>query len=321
MDTTVPHAEAFRRHLAVERRLSPNTVSAYLRDLELFGRYWCQRHGGGLTEEQLRQMRPEDLRAFMGMGQREGAAKSTLQRRMASVRAWFRYLEREGLAENNPAALVASPKQAQRLPRAPTEEDTARLIESLPPPGPQSPLTGWARVRLLRDGAILELLYGSGLRIGELCGLDRLDLNLRQAEVRVLGKGGKERLVPLGSMAIQALERYLEARKAEAPPPDHLGPVFTGRQGGRLNPREVQRLVVKLRRRLGLPEKVTPHALRHAFATHLLQAGADLRSIQEMLGHASLTTTQRYTHLDLANLTKIYDAAHPRARRQPTVTP
>ncbi len=312
--------DAFRHNLEVERRLSPHTVSAYMHDLEEFGRFWQQRQGTPLTPETVTGVRPPHLRAFLALGQRQKLAKTTLQRRMAAIRAWFRFLERGGILEHNPAALVATPKTGVRLPRAPSEEDTVRLLESPPPlPKNRSP-EDWVAAR---DSAILELLYGSGLRISELCGLNRADVDLREKEARVLGKGGKERLVPLGSAAIAAVQRYLLARQRDGlPPPETDGPLFIGtkqpEQQKRVHPRQIQRLVQNRRRWLGLPEKVTPHALRHAFATHLLQAGADLRAIQEMLGHASLSTTQRYTHLDQAGLARIYDAAHPRARRGST---
>ena len=320
---SLPLLEAFRRNLEVERRLSPHTVTAYMHDLTLFNRFWHERQGAPLTPETLGEVRPPHLRAFLALCQRQGEAKTTLQRRMAAIRSWFRFLERNGIARHNPAVLVATPKPGIRLPRAPSEEDTARLLESPPPPRKDRPPPDWVAAR---DLAILELLYGSGLRISELCGLNRLDVNLREGQARILGKGGKERMVPLGSLSIASLERYLRAREeARRSPAAADGPLFIGvRQSaagadgpdaGRLNPRQVQRLVQARRRWLGLPEKVTPHALRHAFATHLLQAGADLRAIQEMMGHASLSTTQRYTHLDQAGLARIYDAAHPRARK------
>ena len=317
---------AFRHNLAVERRLSPHTVSAYMRDLSVFTAFWRSRRGMPLDYTTLDQVSPMDLRAFLAQGQRQGLARSTLQRRMAAIRAWFHFLERTGVTDYNPALAVASPKPGLRLPRAPSEEETVRILEN-PPPQRRNKGPSWLESR---DRAILELRYGSGLRVSELCGLNHQDINLPEQEARIRGKGGKERVVPLGKPSIAALEHYLELRQqGHLSLPDLASPVFVGERelpgddhlsARRLNPRQVQRLIQSRRRWLGLPEKITPHALRHAFATHLLQAGADLRSIQEMLGHASLSTTQRYTHLDLAGLAKIYDAAHPRAHKK-TGTP
>ncbi|MBF0587794.1 MAG: tyrosine recombinase XerC [Magnetococcales bacterium] len=314
----LPHAEGFWHHLESERRLSPNTVTAYLRDLERFADYWRSRHPERRMEDgDLSKLEVRDFRGFLALCQREGLSRATLQRRMASLRAWFRYMEREGWVEKNPPVLVSTPKLPKRLPRAPTEEETAHLIDKAEVTASKSrirPRQSWV---VLRDAAVLELLYGSGLRVGELCGLDRVDVDLDAGDVRVLGKGGKERHTPLGRLARTAIGDYvqaMEARSGEEMASDQ--PLFTGVRGGRLNPRAVQRLLRDLRRQLGLPEKVTPHALRHAFATHLLQSGADLRSIQEMMGHASLSTTQRYTHLDFMGLAKVYDAAHPRAHRR-----
>ncbi|MEO5378571.1 MAG: tyrosine recombinase XerC [Magnetococcus sp. DMHC-6] len=311
-----PFSERFHQYLAVERRLSTHTVIAYLNDLSRFAEFWLERSGQSLEEVDIPHLEPADLRSFLGRERRQGLSKTTLQRRLASVRAWFKFLEREGVAKENPAVLVATPKTGQRLPRAPSEEDTARLMET------ELHITSRARPSWLnlRDTAILELLYGSGLRVGELCALNQLDVDLVHREVRVMGKGNKERVVPIGKNSAMALMHYLDARDQMVPFLEHNGPLFIGANrkdhGRRLNPRIVQRLLQSLRRQLTLPEQVTPHALRHAFATHLLQAGADLRSIQEMLGHATLSTTQRYTHLDMARLSRVYDSAHPHAHQK-----
>lgn len=294
---------------------SPHTIAAYLRDLDHFADYWHKLEGCQLTIGDAQNIKPADIRGFLGSCHRQGLSKPSMQRRMASLRAWFRFLERQGMVQNNPAALVATPKLGQRLPRAPNEEDTARLLEYAAPNDQQTP--EWV---LLRDRAILELLYGSGLRISELCGMKKGDINMEGKETRVLGKGNKERIVPLGGESIRALQAYLDSLKKILGPWHLEHPLFIGVRNPEerhpLNPRQIQRLVRARRRWLGLPEKVTPHALRHAFATHLLQAGADLRAIQEMMGHATLSTTQRYTHLDQARLARIYDAAHPRAKRE-----
>ncbi|MBF0282835.1 MAG: tyrosine recombinase XerC [Magnetococcales bacterium] len=306
---------AFRRDLAEVRRLSPHTVAAYLRDLHAFADFWEARYHRSMTREDVTSAGPESLRAFLSWSLGQKLAKTTLARRMAAVRAWWRFLERDGVTTHNPAALISPPKLPKRLPRAPAEEPTARLMSApvileAERPRPREP---WLE---LRDLAVLELLYGSGLRVGELCGLNRFDVDGRHGEARVLGKGGKERIVPVGKLAREAIGRYLTAVTQAVPPLSVNGPLFLGARGERLTPRAVQRLLEAARLRLGLPEGTTPHALRHAFATHLLQAGAGLREIQELLGHASLSTTQRYTHLDFARLAQIYDQAHPRALRK-----
>lgn len=310
--------EPFRHNLESERRLSSHTVVAYMRDLRIFLAFWKEYKGAALTIAQIGQIRPAEMRAFLAQGYREKLARATLQRRIASVRAWFHFLEKSGEIESNPATLVTTPKLGIRLPRAPSEEETCHLLES-PPPTPAHIKADWV---LARDRAVLELLYGSGLRISELCQMNCQDIHLEAREARVLGKGNKERIVPIGTPCATAIGCYLEARRQAMPDDDiHAnGPLFIGtnktKDGRRLNPRQIQRLVQARRRWLNLPERTTPHSLRHAFATHLLQAGADLRSIQEMMGHASLSTTQRYTHLDQARLARVYDAAHPRARKK-----
>lgn len=325
-----PLLEPFVQNLESERRLSTHTVAAYRRDLRIFLAFWQQKKGKPLTWEQISDMKTADMRAFLAHGHRQKWARATLQRRLAAIRTWFRFLEKTGRVTHNPAVLVATPKLGTRLPRATSEEDTARMIDAPPPSPCKSHQTNHqtdhqANWVLARDRAILELLYGSGLRISELCQMNRQDIDLANREARVLGKGGKERVVPIGGPCAQAILAYLEARRqaplgfsvdGEAP----HAPLFIGvnmtQKGNRLNPRQIQRLVQKRRRWLNLPESVTPHTLRHAFATHLLQAGADLRAIQEMMGHASLSSTQRYTYLDQAGLARIYDAAHPRARKK-----
>ena len=307
--------ESFRHNMEIERRLSAHTVSAYMRDLRFFLTFWEKQHGTVLTIDQISQLRLEDTRSFLAFGYRQKRAPATLRRQIAAVRAWFRFLEQSGQIDHNPASLVTTPKLGKRLPRAPSEEETVNILESPPPVRKSHPPADWI---LERDRAILELLYGSGLRVIELCQINRLDIDLENREVRVLGKGDKERIVPIGGPCVAALRVYLQARHAAMPDSDPNGPLFIGVQKrsreNRLNPRQIQRLVQKRRRWLNLPEKITPHSLRHAFATHLLQAGADLRSIQELLGHTSLSTTQRYTHLDQAGLARAYDAAHPRAK-------
>ncbi|MGN7614047.1 site-specific tyrosine recombinase/integron integrase [Magnetococcales bacterium HHB-1] len=299
----------FIAHLK-ERNFSQNTLSSYRRDLCAFFEFWQQRYPKEPLEQNITTIEPEDLRAFLGWGRRKGLAKTSLQRRLSSLRSWFNFLERSEIILDNPAKKVASPKTPTRLPRAPTEEDTAHLIKNTPLGCTAKDPEKWV---ILRDMALLEILYGSGLRVSELCNLNSEHIDLSEGWLRILGKGQKTRYAPLGEKAIDALKKYLKARTREGGTlkPDEA--VFIGVRGGRLNPRMVQRLLEKLRMTLGIHGDVTPHALRHAFATHQLQAGADLRALQEMLGHSTLSTTQRYTHLDLAHLMKNYDKAHPRA--------
>lgn len=311
-----PMLEPFHRNIESERRLSPHTVSAYMRDLHIFLAFWQEKKGTALTIAHIPKIRPAEMRTFLAQGYREKLARATLQRRIAAIRAWFRFLEKSGKIDHNPATLVTTPKLGLRLPRAPSEEETANILDSPPPTRKNHPKADWV---LARDKAILELLYSSGIRVSELCQMNQRDINLESREARVLGKGNKERMVPIGGPCATAVADYLQARQQAMPSTHTDDPLFIGvnktQNGNRLNPREVQRLVQKRRRWLNLPEKVTPHALRHAFATHLLQAGADLRSIQEMMGHASLSTTQRYTYLDQAGLARAYDSAHPRAKK------
>lgn len=298
--------ERFVVHLEHERRASRHTVLAYGRDLRELGSFCRERLGGAVA---LAQLDRSLLRVFLGRLS-ESCAPTSIARKLASCRAFFAYLERQGVVRKNPAALLASPKIRRKLPRFLEPEAAAEVVEapdSLPDP---------ERVERRRDAALLELLYGSGLRVSELVGVDIDHLELASDEVRVLGKGGKERLVPVGSKAQAALQVYLSLRHelldARRATPDKA--LFLSRRGRRLSVRWVQKLV----RRYGIlgagrPD-LHPHALRHSCATHLLEGGADLRVIQEMLGHSSLSTTQRYTHVSMDQLLAVYDRAHPLAR-------
>ena len=291
----------FADHLKAERRASPHTVRAYLGDL---ARYASWLAGNGLP---LLPSSPAAVRAFLA-GRAATGGPGTVARALAAVRALYRFLVKERLAEANPARGVSAPRRRRPLPQALPEEEVAALVEA---PAAAAPLA-------LRDRAFLELLYASGLRVAELTGLDAADLDLEEGTVRVLGKRRKERLVPVGKPARQALARWL----AEGRPALLLGPdgrkagdaLFLNYRGGRLSARSVARRLSRWVLEAGLPRHVHPHVLRHSFATHLLQSGADLRGIQELLGHASLSTTQRYTHLDWRRLAAAYDQAHPRAR-------
>ncbi len=278
----------FLRHMEVERGASPHTLRAYRKDLELF----FESSGGGLELS--------DVRAFVASEIQRGSTKSTASRRLAALRSFFRFLHREGLLRKNPAKLVASPKLPAKLPRVLTVDEVFELVEK--PEG--------LSLQLMRDRAILELMYSSGLRVSEMAGLDVDDVNLKEEMVKVMGKGRKERLVPVGNKAVEALRAYMLERMLKRRTDPAL---FLNRSGGRLTERSIRRIVIKYSRMMGLEGRVGPHTLRHTFATHLLQGGADLRVIQELLGHSSLSTTQKYTHLDITHLIDIYDKAHPLA--------
>jgi integrase/recombinase XerC len=282
---------AFLEYLAVERGASPHTLRSYATDLGEFTRF-LQRERSSLPTADSRL-----VRAYLAWLHQRRLAKATIARRLASVRSCLRFLARRGVIERNPARQVRSPRQGRRLPSFLPKDESKELLDR--------PVEASAAAR--RDHALLELLYATGIRVGECCGLDWTDLDRSHRTVRVLGKGGKERVVPVGETALAALDTYLAARGREE------GPLFTNHRGGRLTPRSVHRIVGRQARLTGLERRVTPHTLRHTFATHLLGEGADLRLVQELLGHSRLSTTQRYTHVSPEHLMKVYDAAHPRA--------
>jgi integrase/recombinase XerC len=288
-----PQAEAFLTHLATERGASPHTTRSYRADLVDCSGFLGRRGLGPLEAAD-----PKVLRAYLADLHARGLARTSVARRLAALRSYFRFLLRRGHVSANPAREVRTPKLPKRLPTYLPVDESAALLRA---PGGERPADP-------RDLAILELLYASGIRVGELTALDVGDLDLVSQTVRVLGKGRKERAVPIGGPAVAALRSYLASRQQTA------GPVFVNRRGGRLTARSVHRLVGAQARRAGLARRVTPHTLRHTFATHLLDAGADLRFIQELLGHARLGTTQKYTHVTTDRLMRVYDAAHPRAR-------
>jgi len=304
----------FIDHLAHERRASPHTVAAYRRDLEGLCAFATERLG---RPSRLGDVDRLLLRAYLSqLAESRGAA--TLGRKLASLRTFFRYLEQNAVTRDNPAAALASPKIRRRLPRVLDAETAAEVMDA--------PRTRDDGAESARDAALLELLYGSGLRVSELVGLDLEHVELESAEVRVLGKGNKERIVPLGSKACAALEAYLARRgelRARRTAPDGRA-LFLSRRGRRLGVRWVQKLVQRYGALgAGRPD-LHPHALRHSCATHLLEGGADLRVIQELLGHSSLATTERYTHVSLDQLLAVYDRAHPLARasrRRPPARP
>jgi integrase/recombinase XerC len=302
-DDTRRAAEAWLIHLAHERGAAVNTLCAYERDLRQF-LLWLERElGYSPTLVDLAWLDAKRFRAFMAARRRAGAVGRSLARTMSALRSFFRWLEAREIASNRGLMQVAMPKVPHGIPRPLTIEKAAAVVE-----GGGAAELDWVTAR---DVAVLLLLYGSGLRISEALLLQRKDAPLAGRDVlRIVGKGGKERLVPVLPVAQAAMARYLDLCPYPLAPD---GPLFLGAKGGRLSPRIVQLLMERMRETLGLPETATPHALRHSFATHLLAAGADLRQIQELLGHASLSTTQVYTEVDRARLLAVYDRAHPRA--------
>jgi integrase/recombinase XerC len=288
----------FLQSLRNERRLSPHTASAYARDLDALLEYCAEQEIDSWSR-----IDSQHVRMFAAQCHRRGLAPRSIQRRLSAVRSLFRHLIREGELRHDPAGDVQAPKTRKRLPVTLDADTMARLLAFR------------SDDRLgVRDQAIMELFYSSGLRLSELLGLDLQDLDLRDRTVRVLGKGGKTRIVPVGKEARAALERWLGERTALAGVGELA--VFVGVNGRRLGPRIVQRRIAQWARLQGLPEHVHPHMFRHSFASHLLESSGDLRAVQELLGHANISTTQVYTHLDFQHLARIYDAAHPRARRK-----
>ncbi len=284
---------------------SPHTVRNYRIDLLQFFGFLQDTDPETPEATRLDRLEPLTVRAFMTSLRRRGLTPGTVARKVASVRSFFQFCCRRGRLSWNPAALVATPKLPKPLPRHLTVDQAFQLLAT---PQGDDPL-------VIRDRAILELFYGSGIRLGELTGLTVDDLDLEQRLVKVMGKGNKERIVPIGRPAAEALAAYLAVRDVlrRGKGGAHRAPLFLNHRGGRLTPRGVERILEKYLRRSGMGKAITPHGLRHSFATHLLQAGADLRVIQELLGHARLTTTQRYTHVNLDQLMAVYDKAHPKA--------
>ena len=290
--------DRFLKHLEIERRLSPATVASYRRDLDALAA-WCGQQGVSDWDT----VDSGHIRAWAAAGHRRGLSARSIQRRLSASRSFFRYLMRERQVRGNPAVDVSAPKAKKRLPANLDADRMARLLDI----EGEGPLVD-------RDRAMLELLYSSGLRLAELVGLDTGDVDLADATVRVTGKGSKERVVPVGRMARAALRAWVKSRHALASPDETA--LFVSRRGSRLAPRSVQMRVKHWARRQGIDASVYPHLFRHSFATHLLESSHDLRGVQELLGHANISTTQVYTHLDFQHLAQIYDATHPRARKK-----
>ena len=289
--------------LARERRLAALTVEAYERDTRQFLQFLTGHCGGPPGLADIGNLRPADLRGFLSQRRANGAGARTLGRGLAGIRSFLRFLERRGLANAAGAAAMRAPKQPKSLPKPLTAADARRVVSV----GEQLNDEPWIAAR---NAAVLTLLYGSGLRISEALGLTGADIGPRESVLRITGKGGKTRLVPLLPVALQAVAEYRRLCPHDL---EAQGLLFRGARGGPLQPAIIQREMKKMRSALNLPDTATPHALRHSFATHLLGRGGDLRTIQELLGHASLSTTQVYTGVDAARLLDIYDAAHPRA--------
>ncbi|UCH45259.1 MAG: tyrosine recombinase XerC [Nitrospiraceae bacterium] len=287
------YTDQFIYYLKTEQGVSPHTLRAYTEDLKEFISF---------IDKKPNDIDNLDIRTFLAALHHRKLKKSSISRKLATIRSFFKFLHREGYVKKNPAKLVSSPRVPKSLPRFLDIDEAFSLMNT--PRGDTFKPT--------RDKAILELLYSSGLRVSELTSLDVIDLDSKESVLRVKGKGRKERIVPIGSKAMEALQNYLPERislKKKSPA------LFLNNRGGRLTQRSVSRILVQYSRMINLKGDLSPHTLRHTFATHLLHEGADLRSIQELLGHASLSTTQKYTHVDIGHLTEVYDKAHPMAKK------
>ncbi len=292
------HIFDFLTYLRNERNVSPHTLRGYLSDLEQLSAF--------LGNKELSAVDHQTLRRFIAHLMQGEVTKSSIARKLSAIRSFFRYLNREGILTSNPARLVATPRREHRLPAVLTADDAIRLMESPKAKKPADHDT------MLRDRAVLETLYSTGIRASELIGMNREDIDRHDSLIRIRGKGRRERIVPIGVKALETIDAYLGCLTGSS----DITAVFLGPSGKRLTARTVQRILENHRKKLGLQQKASPHTLRHSFATHLLESGADLRAIQELLGHASLSTTQRYTHVNLDSLMEVYDKAHPKARRK-----
>ena len=302
---------SFLEFLRLNRNASPHTVAAYDSDLTQFLSFAAAHHRKTRTDLQPSEIDLGTVRAFMADLYRQGQARASVSRKLSALRTFTRYMRREGWIEGDPVALAASPKREQKVPAHLSVDEMATLLDT---PDVSEPLG-------CRDRAILELFYASGLRLSELVGLDVEDVNLSARMVRVMGKGAKERIVPFNDTTKKAITAWLKARvllinpKTQNPnPKTQSDPLFVNFRGSRLTGRSVQRLVARYVGLCSTRFGISPHALRHSFATHLLERGADLRAIQELLGHVQLSTTQRYTHVNAAQLLDVYRKSHPRAK-------
>ena len=317
----------FLRFLSVERNAATLTIKSYREDLTSLADYLNQAYGRAPAPAEIT---PLDLRGYVSALHEAGYAKTSVARRLASLRTFYKFAQREGLADSNPAKPLRNPRRDHKLPHFLSSDEVGKLLDAPPATTPMG----------LRDRAILETMYSAGLRVSETVGVNDGDLDLAEGLVRIRGKGRRERLAPIGTFAAKALARWLRVRKfhpasgvrkhpggpasravgnhreanASRSPSNAATPVFTNRFGSRLTTRSVARMLLKYLKLTGLDLRTTPHTLRHSFATHLLDRGADIRSVQELLGHKSLVTTQIYTHVSTAGLRAAYDRAHPRAK-------
>lgn len=295
MEAITRQIAVFCSHLDTERNVSPHTLAAYRRDLEQLAAFIIRDRGDSATVADVDHLLLRRYLALLG----KSAKKSSIGRKLAAIRSFFRYLLRCGVVEKNPAELIATPRKENRLPFHLDIDQVTTLVEA--PADDQK--------HALRDRAILEMLYSCGLRVSEMTGLNIGELDFSGGMVRVMGKGGKERIVPVGSRAIKAIREYLADRGELT----GTGPLFLNTRGQRINRRSVARIIDAHVLRIAAFKRISPHILRHTFATHMLEGGADLRAIQELLGHASLSTTQKYTHVGIDRLMEVYDKAHPKA--------
>ena len=310
----IDHLKAFLAYLRLNRNASPHTVRAYESDLTQFIGYAAAQADLAKRDLHPSQLDREALRGFLAQLHKAGHSRATAARKLAAIRAFLRYLRRDAIIDDDPGSLVATPKRDIRMPAHLSEAEMAALVDA---PAGDTPLSR-------RDRTILELFYASGLRLSELAGLDTDDVDLASKRARVLGKGSKERLVPFNASTARALREYLKDRaelvaqprrqRRDGRPRRDDDPLFVNYRGTRLTVRSIDRIVRRYVAASGTRSGISAHALRHSFATHLLQRGADLRAIQELLGHASLSTTQRYTHVNAAQLLNVYRKAHPRAK-------
>lgn len=290
-----PHVQNFLRFLESEKNASSHTVKNYAIDLREFTAF--------LEKKGIEGVDYIDIRSFLALLKDKNYSKSTISRKLACIRSFFKYLAREDVIKTNPSAGIATPKREKRLPDFLEPAEVVQLIEA--------PDAGTWEGK--RDRAILETLYSSGLRVSELVGLNQDDLDFFSGLVRVRGKGKKERIVPLGQAALKSIQEYTQQKPPKVRDNGLKKPLYLNRSGGRLTDRSVRRMILKYCRGTGLKKEVSPHMLRHSFATHMLDNGADLRSVQELLGHENLSTTQIYTHVTTKRLKEAYEAAHPRA--------
>jgi integrase/recombinase XerC len=294
----------FLQYLHVERNASGLTVKSYREDLTALADYLTEARGG--TTPRPAEITVLELRGYVAALHEAGYAPASIARRLASLRSFFKFGQREGWVDTNPAKPLRNPRRPRKLPHFLSSDDLGRLLHAPPAETPMG----------LRDRAILETMYSAGLRVSEVVGLNQSDVDLDAEILHVRGKGRKERLAPIGSYASRALGRWLRLRRLSPKEPQGAAsPVFVNKFGRRLTTRSVARMLEKYLRQTGLDRRTTPHSLRHSFATHLLDRGADIRSVQELLGHKSLVTTQIYTHVSTAGLREVYERAHPRAKR------